>query len=435
LWPTNGDTKSEGKELKKFVFCDVPLLGFKPAGIFELSEVVDSHGIECIGQFVYLKEYLELKNACAVDPINLPLRSGTFKTELNGGFFGTIRDAMPDYWGRLVLAKTHNVLDEFDILTQSKPDRIGHLDFRPSVDSPAVSHSLPTLADVSSVLSGSQSIQEMKEVPESVSSLFLSGTTIGGARPKINLMVDGELWLAKLPALKDRYSNARVECAMLTVAQKLGIQTPEHRLYESSGEDILLLKRFDREGGKRMGMMSALSLLSADEQDRHINYVDLAQKLIINQAQKDAKELFKRVVLNGMVNNTDDHARNHACLFDGQHIRLSPVYDITPTIARPGLSTTRYHALHVGFTKEASLENYLIVCEDFLVERYEAIEIFKEVAEVVHQMPTHLNEVGVRKEEQDMLSLSFLFGRSMSEVVSEIEGLSKKSPSKHKKSP
>jgi serine/threonine-protein kinase HipA len=103
---------------------------------------------------------------------------------------------------------------------------------------------------------------------------------------------------------------------------------------------------------------------------------------LLNQTPKDVKELFKRMVLNGMVNNTDDHARNHACLFEGQNIRLSPAYDITPTLARPGLSTTRYHALHVGFTKEASLENYLSVCEDFLIERHEAIEILKEVAEV-----------------------------------------------------
>jgi serine/threonine-protein kinase HipA len=403
-----------------FVFVDNEWM---PAGEFSRKEIVSDGNSAYVGAFEYFDSYLLLKNSIPVDPLSLPLRKATFKTELNSGVFGSIRDALPDYWGRLVLSKTMQVHDEFDILTYSRPDRIGNLDFRKNIDEASMESSLPTLEMLKDVMEGVNNIQLEKDVNSSISSLLLSGTTIGGARPKINVNIDGQVWLAKLPSRGDKVSNAKVEYTMLTVARDAGIEIPEVKIIKVNEQDVLLLKRFDRDGRKRSGMMSALSLLAADERDYNIDYIDIAHHLKSFNRMEDVQQLFKRIVLNGMVSNTDDHARNHAFLFDKDGVRLSPLYDVCPSLRKPGLSTIIHHALKIGGDSEASLKNYSKNAEYFGLSKNDANEIFLEMAEQVSAIPKRLVEIGLAYNDIKLLSNSWLFGKDIESIKEDIKAL------------
>lgn len=143
---------------------------------------------------------------------------------------------------------------------------------------------------------------------------------MGGARPKAVVEDDDGLWLAKFNRPDDAWSSARVEHAMLVLARKCGIDTAEGRVKRVAGRDVLLVERFDRqkaaEGYLRARMISALTLLRAQDtySDRDKwSYVALAEEIRRASARpsKDAPELFRRMVFNALISNTDDH-RNGA---------------------------------------------------------------------------------------------------------------------------
>jgi serine/threonine-protein kinase HipA len=153
-----------------------------------------------------------------------------------------------------------------------------------------------------------------------VEDLMLIGTSMGGARPKAVVEDDDGLWLAKFNRPDDAWSSARVEHAMLVLARKCGIDTAESRVKRVAGRDVLLVKRFDRqktaEGYLRARMISALTLLRAQDtySDRDKwSYVALAEEIRRASARPstDAPELFRRLVFNALISNTDDH-RNGA---------------------------------------------------------------------------------------------------------------------------
>uniref|UniRef100_UPI00286C4DAE type II toxin-antitoxin system HipA family toxin n=1 Tax=Methylibium sp. TaxID=2067992 RepID=UPI00286C4DAE len=155
-----------------------------------------------------------------------------------------------------------------------------------------------------------------------------------------NVVEDNEgLWLAKFPDKSDRWNNARVEGAMLSLAQECGLRVAKHRIDAVGGEDVLLVQRFDRtltaEGYLRHRMVSGLTALGAEDShgDRaKWSYLLLADELRRRSAQpaQDLEELFRRMVFNALISNTDDHPRNHALIAPTDKWELSPAYDLTP---------------------------------------------------------------------------------------------------------
>ena len=74
-------------------------------------------------------------------------------------------------------------------------------------------------------------------------------------------------------------------------------------------------------------MVSALTMLVLDEMmARYASYQDLAELIRhrFADASSSLRELYSRPVFNILCGNTDDHARNHAALWDGQMLRLTP---------------------------------------------------------------------------------------------------------------
>ncbi len=315
-------------------------------GRYELEELGDEH----LGRFVYGRTYLDRLGAVAIDPVNLPLRDTEFTTTKVNGMFGAMRDTAPDHWGRMVIerrdrGREHN---ELDYLLGSSDVRVSALSYSPRQDVPALdyssAHSLGDLGAVSAATDALEGEIEGEENPllADLDRLLGPSSGMGGARPKtVVIDGDGQLWVAKFPSRGDRWNNAIVEAAFLSLAGECGITVPETRIIELDGKKILLVKRFDQEpwgnGSIRRLFLSAHSLLGLEESvtDRlGWSYLDLAHLLrrISSTPGEDSTELFRRMVFNALVSNTDDHPRNHAVLgTDTRGWRLSPVFDLVPS--------------------------------------------------------------------------------------------------------
>ena len=226
-----------------------------------------------------------------------------------------------------------------------------------------------------------------------VQDLMLIGTSMGGARPKAIVEDEAGLWIAKLNRLDDKWNYARVEQAMLTLARTCGLRAAQSRVITVGDRDALLVKRFDREkaghGYRRARMLSALTLLRADDTHRDRDkwsYILLVEELrrIVSQPKTDAPELFRRMVFNALISNTDDHPRNHAVIAMKRDWALAPAYDLVPS---PEVSTERRDlALACGdLDRYANAENLLSQAARFLLTEDEARAIIDQMEQIVSE--------------------------------------------------
>jgi serine/threonine-protein kinase HipA len=364
------------------------------AGRFAWDPAVTPH----LGEFVYAESYLHNNAAIPLDPIALPLRAQVFATTLSSGFFGVFRDAIPDDWGRHVALKLYgnSFQTDFDYLWLHTADRIGALAFGKSPQAPVEEQPLLEWEQLeqSALLDALQNID--RDIPltpaeEEAALAFGAGTSAGGARPKLSVRKNGNVWLAKLNRHSDRFNVVRVECAMLDLAAACGIGVSEHRVERVHGQDVLLVKRFDRavttEGILRHRMVSAGTVFQADEPAARSSYAGSYPRLARELSRwtvtgdLDRRELFRRVAFNSLASVTDDHERNHALIADNTHFRLSPAFDLVP---QPGNTQRRYLALTIGdFGALATRQNIISSVDAFRLSPREADEIIDEVQEVV----------------------------------------------------
>lgn len=317
---------------------------FVPAARFQRT--ADRTG-SALGRLVYGRTYLARRNAVPIDPVELPLASGTFETRGLDGLFGALRDAGPDHWGRRVIERhsDRRPLDELDYLLLAPDDRAGALGFGLKAEPPPPRRLFNRTLELEHLQRLADAIVAEEQLPDEpvvgqVEELLLIGTAMGGARPKIVVEDEDALWIAKFNRPDDAWNAARVEHAMLLLARECGLHAATSRVVSVAGRDVLLVKRFDREhtptGYRRARMLSALTLLRAG--DTHLDrgrwsYVLLAEALrrVVARPAHDAPELFRRMVFNALISNTDDHPRNHAVIAMDVDWTLSPAYDLTPT--------------------------------------------------------------------------------------------------------
>ena len=356
-----------------------------PAGRLLLDEDA-RHGL-----FEYGRRYRQRSDAVPVDPVGLARYECR---EVNRGLFGALRDALPDYWGRLVIATQMRIaveaLSDAELMLLPSATRTGNLDFRPAPDAPEPVLGPPDFAELTTLLAAAERIQAGEMLADPLlASLLIQGSSQGGARPKCTVRWQGVLWIAKFPARNEDYNVPRVEYSTLRLAARCGIRIPEVRLETIGGRDVLLVRRFDRQptvsGDARIGYLSALSLMQRDESER-FGYPDIADRMRQQgmAGSENQAELFRRMVFNLLVRNTDDHARNHGFLFDGRGLHLSPAFDLVPTPARPGIGTEFNLALELGAQgRHASVDNALSRAAHFGLERPAAIQTMQEVAREV----------------------------------------------------
>lgn len=342
------------------------------------------------GKFVYGKSYLSREDAVEIDPIELKLGATTYQNARLGGVFSSLRDAGPDYWGRRLIERHSGktILGELDYLLESPDDRAGALGFGLNKTPPAPLRKFNKTIELERLQQiADKLVQEQLDSTdvESIQAqeLLLIGTSMGGARPKAVVEDDRGLWVAKFGRNDDRWNNPRVEHAMLELARSCGLDTARSRIETIGGKDVLLVQRFDREktslGYTRARMISGLTILKADElplNRERWSYVLMAEELrrVVSEPKKDAAELFRRMCFNALISNTDDHPRNHALIAFDRAWKLSPAYDLTPSLA---VSTERRDlALDCGDSgRFANANNLLSQCSRFLLDREKAQEI------------------------------------------------------------
>ena len=402
---------------------------FVTAGRFQLQEV--SPGF--VGAFVYGRNYRERKDAVELDPVELRLSSQVYETARMDGFFGAIRDAMPDFWGRRVIERNAGLtqLEDFDYLMKGPDDRAGALGFGLGVEPPAPRRKFNRTLDLEKLQIAADAI--IADEPDlggsaaaQVQELLLLGTSMGGARPKTVVQDDHDLWLAKFSRNDDRWNHPSVEHAMLTLAQSCGLRTAESRIETIGGRDVLLVRRFDRDwaetGYRRHRMGSALTLLRADDspgERQNWSYLLLADEIrrVSADPESDLRELFGRICFNAAVSNLDDHPRNHAIIAKERDWRLSPAFDLTPT---PVVAIERRDlAMACGrFGRYANKTNLLSDHGRFLLSAEEAEAIFTRITTTIHESwrPT-MRRAGVSEADCEAIKSAFVYEGLFYEAV------------------
>jgi len=309
--------------------------------------------------FEYGDAWLTDANRFSIEPA-LTLTRGIFPAPQNRAVFGSIGDSAPDTWGRRLMQRAERrqaereerrprTLTEADyLLGVSDATRLGALRFRwvgDEVFQAPPRAGVPALIELGRLLQITERILRDEETDNDLQLIFAPGSSLGGARPKASVVDQhGHLSIAKFPKETDDYSIETWEEVALRLADRAGIPTPHHELVEVAGKAVLLSRRFDRVDGGRVPFLSAMSMTGLADGERG-SYPELVDTLTAHgaSAKADAQDLFRRMVLNVLISNVDDHLRNHGFLWRGRAgWSLSPVYDLnpTPTDVRPRILTT-----------------------------------------------------------------------------------------------
>ena len=304
--------------------------------------------------FEYDKEWLS-KNKLQfnLDPELLSFPGRQFPTGKN--IFGIFADASPDRWGRVLMNKKERLLAERENRKPAKlhdsdyllgvydETRMGGIRFKLEVDGPYLSDDKETAAPPWASLRSLEEASRNFEKDENgvtdkwLNQLIRPGSSLGGARPKATVMdPKGQLWIAKFPSKNDDSDTGAWEKVVHDLAGMCGLNVPEAKVEKFSKlGSTFLIKRFDRDGEKRIHFASAMTLLGkmdgASAADG-TSYLDIAGfiKAYGANPKADLIELWKRILFNMAVTNTDDHLRNHAFVFTTKGWILSPLYDVNP---------------------------------------------------------------------------------------------------------
>ena len=326
---------------------------------------------------------------------------------------GAVDDARPDRWGERVIRFIDKPprLSILEYLYFTGDERFGALGVSTSAEryEPAPSVPLPRLADVEAIHEVVCKILANEPVPEEQRRLILPGGTLGGARPKALIEMNGHQWVVKFSEPDEDLDIPLLEHACMRLAEKAGIGSAATQAIKLHKGHAVAVKRFDRRGAgnniERLHAQTAYVALRAEGSDQ--GYPELAQLLrrrgVLDGglAMKQMHELFRRMVFNILMDNTDDHEKNHALLMtDDLHLVLAPAFDVVPTAQGLG-----YQQLRVG--KEAAdstISNALSELSQFGLRPAEAHEEVVRVAKVVDGWKRHFRQAGVSPHDVDRLA-------------------------------
>ena len=295
--------------------------------------------------FSYAEDWLIFGGAFALDPANLPLdRNPVYGNSEKSALPGAIRDTAPDRWGQQLIRRAFRKsgeirsLSEIDyLLAVNDHTRIGALRYRregeTGFDRDLGRYRVPPLIRLPALLNAADAVHGNNETAEDLKLLLNEGSPLGGARPKSAVVEkDGSLAIAKFTKPDDDRSIPHGEILALKLARRAGVNAARGRLETVAGRPVALIRRFDRDGGRRIPFLSAMSLLGLDD-GAIATYTDIAEciRMYSSAPAEDLRELWRRVVFGVQVGNLDDHLRNHGFLHDGDgKWRLSPAYDLNP---------------------------------------------------------------------------------------------------------
>ena len=268
---------------------------------------------------------------------------------------------------------------------------------------------IPPLIDLPALFGATDRIDRGRETNSDVALVLAPGTSLGGARPKATIRdKDGRLLVAKFPKRDDDWSITRWEGVTLSLAKAAGVVVPDWRLETIARKVVLLLGRFDRTATNlRIPYLSAMTALDATDHGEQRSYLELADVLRQSGSmpEADLRQLWRRIVFNILVSNTDDHLRNHAFLRDARGWRLSPAFDMNPC---PIDVKRRIHALAIDEVDgTASLDLALAVTPQFGLTKGDARSIAAEVGAAVARWREAATTYKLKPAEIDRMSSAF----------------------------
>lgn len=351
--------------------------------------------------FEYSREWLKRHGGILLsgDLLNVPSLQ---HPRGNDSVFGFVKDSFPDRWGRLLLdrrerlmaqseGRPKRMLTNYDYLIGIEDfTRMGGIRYKGEDSDDYINASarylVPPIESLRALCDACHEIElaeERNELPDQrwLDQLIDPGTSLGGARPKANVIdTDGKLYVAKFPSKKDLENTELIEHFSHRLAATAGINVAKTRTIKiSKDRDLLLSERFDRSSeGKRIHFASAMSLLGFDDGagsstgNGYLDIVDFILQGCVDVA-KNLRELYRRVAFNVMFGNTDDHFRNHGFLLTSKGWTLSPAYDINP-------GAKSHQCLLIDqYTEESDVKALLSACNNYMLEQQEATEIIEEV--------------------------------------------------------
>ena len=316
--------------------------------------------------------------------------------------FGFVKDSFPDRWGRLLLdrrerlmaqseGRAKRMLTNYDYLIGIEDfTRMGGIRYKEEDSdgyiNASTKHLVPPIESLRALCDACHEIElaeERNELPEQrwLDQLIDPGTSLGGARPKANVVdTDGTLYVAKFPSKNDLENTELIEHFSHQLAASAGIHVAKTRTIRiSKDRDLLLSERFDRtKERRRIHFASAMSLLGFDDgagSSTGNGYLDIVDFILhgCTDVRQNLRELYRRVAFNVMFGNTDDHFRNHGFLLTPKGWTLSPAYDINPG------AKSHQCLLINSYTEQSDINALLSASENYMLERQEAAEIIEEV--------------------------------------------------------
>jgi serine/threonine-protein kinase HipA len=373
--------------------------------------------------FEYDKTWLEHKERFSLGPA-LRLGPGPFHTATDVPMFGAIGDSAPDRWGRALMRRMERklaeregrvprTLREMDFLLLVDDElRPGALRFAEREGGPFLREAsvkrIPPVVELPKLLSAAQRVIDERETDEDLRLLLAPGSSLGGARPKASVREkNGSLAIAKFPRKDDEVNTVVWEAIAFALGKKAGIDIPSVRLETVAKKPVLVLERFDRAAALRIPFLSAMSMLGSKDNETR-SYLEIVDALRQHGAapKEDMEALWRRMVFNILISNTDDHMRNHGFLYEGQSgWRLSPAYDLNPMPVdiKPRILSTAINEDDAT----ASLPLAMEVAEYFDLNAAKARAIAKEVGKSVSKWRDEALRHGIKKAEIDRLAPAF----------------------------
>jgi serine/threonine-protein kinase HipA len=407
-----------------FIFADwIGLKGPRLVGEARASVI---RGKEVLA-FEYSTDWLKTGQPILLDP-KLHFAPGP---QYSPNSFGLFLDSAPDRWGRVLIQRrealrekrenrnTKPLFDSDYLLEVHDTCRMGALRFKTSLDGPFLSdehklstpplHALRELEHASLQLENSN--PDDSEYKNWLALLLAPGTSLGGARPKANVIdPEGNLWIAKFPSQSDEFDSGAWEMVTYNLAKEAGLKTVNARTESfSTNGQTFLTQRFDRDRNQRIHFASAMNLLGYQDGEgakTGASYLDLVEliELIGENVNEDLEELWKRIVFSICVNNTDDHLRNHGFLLGTQGWNLSPAYDLNPQRHSTGL------ALNINETSnDLDLGLAMEVAEYFRLSSDRATQQLKKIQSAVEKWETFAHAQSIAMSEIERMSSAFTF--------------------------
>ncbi len=342
--------------------------------------------------------------------------------------FGIFLDSMPDTWGRTLMKrraaqrakeKGENAPTLYDIdflLGVYDQSRMGALRFKLNplgdfLDNHKTASTPPwsSIRELQNAAAHFENDDNNDEINKWLSVLMAPGSSLGGARPKANILDnDKSLWIAKFPSKTDIFDKGAWEFLTYRLAVNAGIEMTSCRIEKIMGNyHTFFTKRFDRENGERIHFASAMTMTANNEdtiRNNPASFLDIAECISNHGAKIEANlhQLWRRIIFNIAISNTDDHLRNHGFLLTKEGWILSPAYDLNPSIEKDGLS------LNIDTdNNELDFELAKSVGEYFRLNKEQMETIIKEVLQSTSKWRIVAKELSITRAEQEIMSRAF----------------------------